>query len=575
MKRYLSNFFPLLIIGLIIAPQITLAAWWNPSSWFKNTIDMPKSQPKIATPSVNKENKSVQTAQTKLAPVQKSPTKVPTLQQVQKNKVELLEANRSLSNRNIIAKVKPAVVYIETEQKSGSGMIIESTGYILTNAHVVSDSNTANVTLSDGRKFIATIVGRDENIDLALLKIYVTGLPVILLGDSNSIEQGDPVFALGYPLGLEGDVSFKDGTLSRRLLLGGVTYLEISAQILPGNSGGPLVDEHGNVIGVNTLAIGTKETLKFALPINIAKNLIPELKNGRNIILPKITLPTLPSLPAPLPTPTPQPYTPPQVISPTPAPIAPPAPTPPTPTPIPKPTPSIPTPVVISQGSQLTLFRFKLSDGDYMVKSLTFSKAVGGGDPAPTIIGMYLGYKLSSGYIPGTDCRSSAVIQSPIKSEFDSLNEITFVFPTPNTCKEFFIDIQTGYVAPTSGSIQYNLIGGELRTLKDNLLVVAPQYSTTINYGTPTPPSIYLGSYDKKVKVGTEFAVGVLYLKNGAHICDIPITYSGHDTLEKTENTGTTACEMVIRYIPTTPGAQTLTIKAQGLEKTIEIEVQP
>lgn len=242
---------------------------------------------------------------------------------VSENKSQLIEASKLLSNKNIISKVKPSVVFIETSTGSGSGIVIESNGYVLTNAHVVSSVNSATIKFSNGQSFIGTIVGRDENIDLALLKVNATNLTPATLGNSDSIEQGDSIFTFGYPLGIEGDVAFKDGTLSRRQKIDGQTYLEISAQILPGNSGGPLVNQSGEVIGVNTLALGASkiggvligETLKYAIPINVAKGLIPELKNGRNVVTPKpsITIPT----PYPVPN-TPQPILPPSIFTPAP-----------------------------------------------------------------------------------------------------------------------------------------------------------------------------------------------------------------------------------------------------------------
>ncbi|MDP3697164.1 MAG: trypsin-like peptidase domain-containing protein, partial [Candidatus Taylorbacteria bacterium] len=218
------------------------------------------------------------------------------------------KSTTKLSNSEIIEKVKPAVVYIQTSDGSGSGMIIESNGYVLTNAHVVNDVNTAKIKLSDGRLFIGSVTGRDEKMDLALLKIQNDNLPVVVLGDSsiNILKQGDEVFTLGYPFGLEGDVSFKEGTISRRISDSDTTYLETSAEIHPGNSGGPLVNKYGEVIGINTanygksikgIAIG--ETIKFALPINLVRGLIPELKTGRNVVLP--TAPTTQPIPAPTP----------------------------------------------------------------------------------------------------------------------------------------------------------------------------------------------------------------------------------------------------------------------------------
>lgn len=201
-----------------------------------------------------------------------------------------------LSNSEIIKKVKPAVVYIETKGGSGTGMILDSAGYILTNAHVVSGEATANIKLSDTRSFVATVVGRDEEIDLAILKVNETGLPFVKLGNSDSIEQGDEVFTLGYPFGLQGDVSFKEGTISRRLIESGASYFETSAEIHPGNSGGPMVNSSGEVVGINTATWGKSikgisfgETIKLAIPINKAKDVIPSLKEGRVVLLPQVS----------------------------------------------------------------------------------------------------------------------------------------------------------------------------------------------------------------------------------------------------------------------------------------------
>lgn len=200
-----------------------------------------------------------------------------------------------LSSSDIAARVKPAVVYIETNDVSGSGMLIESSGTILTNAHVVSGVATATVILSDGGSYDATVVGRDENLDLAILKIDGGNFPTVTLGDSNNVKQGDPSFTLGYPFGLQEGVDFKDGTVSRIINDGTSNYIETSAQILPGNSGGPLVNAAGQVIGINTATydpnsigdVSLGETIKLAIPIDVAKTSIPLLEGGENITISK------------------------------------------------------------------------------------------------------------------------------------------------------------------------------------------------------------------------------------------------------------------------------------------------
>jgi len=205
---------------------------------------------------------------------------------------DITSKQKVLSNTEIVAEVKPATVYIETTEGVGSGMIIDAEGYILTNAHVVAGVSTAKVKLSDGHLYSAEVKGRDEIIDIAILKISGQNFPFVKFGDSDAIAQGNNVFTLGYPFGLEGDVSFKEGTISRRISDGDVTYLETSAEIHPGNSGGPLVNHFGEVVGINSAGFGKSiegvtigETIKLAIPINVVKGLISDLKTGREILV--------------------------------------------------------------------------------------------------------------------------------------------------------------------------------------------------------------------------------------------------------------------------------------------------
>src|SRR3989338_6695911 len=163
---------------------------------------------------------------------------------------------QKLSNAEIIRKIKPTIVYVETNNSVGSGMILSVDGFILTNAHVISGVSSVQIKLFNSKTFSGVVVGRDENIDLALLKINTDNVSAIELGNSDDVQQGDEVFALGYPFGLEGDVSFKEGTISRRISDGDATYLETSAEIHPGNSGGPLVNKYGEVVGVNSAGYG-------------------------------------------------------------------------------------------------------------------------------------------------------------------------------------------------------------------------------------------------------------------------------------------------------------------------------
>ena len=205
----------------------------------------------------------------------------------------------------IAARVLPSVVSItiNTERGggSGSGFVIRSDGYILTNNHVVASAADAKgeikVTLSDGKTFTAKILGRDAAYDLAVLKISVTGLSALKFGDSDAIQVGDNVIAIGSPLGLSGTVTSGIISAKNRAVTSGtgtsessfINALQTDAAINPGNSGGPLVDATGAVVGVNS-AIATLSSsygsqsgsigLGFAIPINQAKKTAEQLINN-------------------------------------------------------------------------------------------------------------------------------------------------------------------------------------------------------------------------------------------------------------------------------------------------------
>jgi serine protease Do len=167
----------------------------------------------------------------------------------------------------------------EGRRASGSGFLIRQDGYLVTNAHVVGDAERIQVKLSDGRRFEGRLVGLDDRVDLALVKIEATGLPVADLGDSNRLRVGELVLALGHPFGLEQTVSF--GIVSRKgapldVAAPGFDFIQTDAAINPGNSGGPLVSMAGEVIGVNSMA-ARNGSIGFAIPINLVKGLLPQL----------------------------------------------------------------------------------------------------------------------------------------------------------------------------------------------------------------------------------------------------------------------------------------------------------
>ncbi len=168
----------------------------------------------------------------------------------------------------------------EPRRATGSGFIIDPSGLIVTNAHVIESAGQIEVRLQDGRRFPATVVGRDNRVDLALIKIDgATKLTVLPLGDSNRLRVGELVLALGNPFGLEQTVSM--GIVSRKgapltVAEPGFDFIQTDAAINRGNSGGPLVNMSGQVIGVNSM-VAARVAIGFAIPSNLVKLLLPQL----------------------------------------------------------------------------------------------------------------------------------------------------------------------------------------------------------------------------------------------------------------------------------------------------------
>ncbi len=169
------------------------------------------------------------------------------------------------------------------EQGSGSGFIINSAGQILTNAHVVDGADTVKVTLKDGRIFNGKVLGEDRVTDVAVIKIDANNLPTIALGNSETLQPGEAVIAIGNPLGLNNTVT--SGIISATDRSGSdigagdkrVDYIQTDAAINPGNSGGPLLNAQGQVIGMNTAILRGAQGLGFATPINTAQRIAEQL----------------------------------------------------------------------------------------------------------------------------------------------------------------------------------------------------------------------------------------------------------------------------------------------------------
>jgi serine protease Do len=170
------------------------------------------------------------------------------------------------------------------QRSLGSGFIISKDGYILTNNHVVEDADEVKVTLSDEKTYDAKIIGMDAKTDLAVLKIEVDhDLPITVLGNSSRLEVGDWVIAIGNPFGLERTVTAGIVSARGRVIGSGPydDFIQTDASINPGNSGGPLFNLQGEVVGINTAIVASGQGIGFAIPVNMAKDLLPQLKTGK------------------------------------------------------------------------------------------------------------------------------------------------------------------------------------------------------------------------------------------------------------------------------------------------------
>src|SRR5438093_2170986 len=207
----------------------------------------------------------------------------------------------STTAQSIYQQVSPGVVTITATvsgsrgsgQAIGSGIVLDTNGNILTNAHVIAGALQIQVTFSDGQTVNATLVGSNTTADLAVIRVSVaaSSLHPVTLGNSDSVGVGDAVYAIGSPFGLSG--SFSQGIISNLKQSGATSngdnlsgLIQTDAAINPGNSGGPLVNTQGEVIGVNTSIespVDGNVGVGFAIPINQVKQLLSALEGGSNV----------------------------------------------------------------------------------------------------------------------------------------------------------------------------------------------------------------------------------------------------------------------------------------------------
>ena len=204
--------------------------------------------------------------------------------------------DRPASFAELASKTDPAVVFVKTIQAKarrivgegqGTGFVFDPDGYILTNYHVIEGARDILVSFPDGKELRAEIVGRDPPTDVAVLRVKERGLSFVPLGDSDSTRVGDWVIAIGNPFGLAhtvsaGIVSAKGRTREDVQLPGEASgddpFIQTDASINPGNSGGPLIDLSGRVVGMNTAIRQQANSIGFAIPINMIKELLPHLR---------------------------------------------------------------------------------------------------------------------------------------------------------------------------------------------------------------------------------------------------------------------------------------------------------
>ncbi len=202
----------------------------------------------------------------------------------------------------VVERVSPMVVHLGVKQKArgrggsyrdadggGSGVIIAPDGYIVTNCHVIEDAASIDAVTFEGMHFTADVVGRDASTDLALVRIGAAGLPAVSLGDSSRLRPGQVAIAIGSPLGFQGTVTAgvisalgrsmrsKSGRLIEEVI-------QTDAALNPGNSGGPLVDSRGRLIGINTAIIQMAQGICFAIPVNTVRRVVAQLFSQGRVV---------------------------------------------------------------------------------------------------------------------------------------------------------------------------------------------------------------------------------------------------------------------------------------------------
>ena len=320
------------IAAFILSVALVGGASGFGGGYLANTLAADKSD---MAASANAENVSAETSETI-----HTVTAVPQSSDNKDNSIGSLlnvdqESSDGITTKDIIKNATPSVALIKSEfyeaeeAGTGTGIVISADGYIMTNCHVIrttysvpasggynysnpfsffgggysyedktADADKVTITLSDGSEHEAEIVGRDENTDLAILKIDANGLIPAVIGNSDSLEMGDEVLTLGYPAGMglsasRGIVSGLEKEVTTELPSGKIatmTLIQTDAAINPGNSGGPLLNSKGEVVGITSSKLSDVkvEGIGFAIPITNAMTIVDDLMNKGYVAMPKI-----------------------------------------------------------------------------------------------------------------------------------------------------------------------------------------------------------------------------------------------------------------------------------------------
>lgn len=264
-----------LITAVIVLFGLQIFSFYLISSNFDSLSDSLNSSFNSLTEKADSQNKE---NLAKFESITDSISSLSSYQEDLNKKVSEIKATTSADFSGIIEYATKGVITIKTDVSQGSGFFVTANGFAITNYHVVDGATRAGVLTSDNDFLPVALVGYNENMDIALLKVEGLGFDYLKLGDSNDVKIGEKVIAIGNPLGLsftvtEGIISAVDRIGENNLPY----YFQTDASLNPGNSGGPLIDTSGKVIGINNFKVSGADNIGFALEINQAESTINEI----------------------------------------------------------------------------------------------------------------------------------------------------------------------------------------------------------------------------------------------------------------------------------------------------------